>query len=200
MRSRIQLSAAVAIAFGLAASAGAQEAKTVAANAEIVKALTAAMEPGEGQKRLEFMVGTFDVKIRTWVDPSEAPVESRAVAVCQWVLGNRYVQNMLSGFVAGEPFNAIGYAGFDNVTNKYVATYMDSGSTGMEWFTGTMDPDGKLAKMTTTVYDEVSLEPRQAEMRLGIATNGDHVTELWQADGSGKLVKVIELQYTRRKS
>jgi hypothetical protein len=146
------------------------------------------------------MVGTFDVRIRTWLDPSQPPFESMAVANCTWVLGNRYVQMMLSGFVSGEPFDAIGYAGFDNVAKKYVSTYMDSGSTGMDWYSGTMDPDGKSAKLAATAYDAITLEPRQTEMRLRIGASGDHITELWQANKSGTLVKVMELEYTRRKS
>lgn len=168
-------------------------------NATIVKAMHDAMNPGEEQKRLEFLVGTFDVKIRTWVDPSKPPFESTATAVATWVLGNRYVQQMLAGHIMGEPWSGIGYAGFDNVAKKYVATYMDSGSTGMEWFTGALDEAGKLAKMTATIHDEVTGKPKTIELRLSIAA-GDHVTELWQGDPNGQMVKVMELQYTRKKS
>ena len=104
------------------------------------------MTPGEGQKKLDFLVGTYDVKVRTWVDPSKPPIESTATSVATWVLGNRYVQQMLAGYVMGEPWSGIGYVGFDNTTKKYVMTYMDSGSTGMEWYTGTMDAAGKARK------------------------------------------------------
>ena len=171
-----------------------------ARDAAIVKAMDNAMDPGEGQKKLEFLVGTFDVKVRVWLDPSKPPVESTATSIANWVLGNRYVQQMLSGYVMGKPWSGIGYAGFDNISKKYVATYMDTGSTGMEWYSGTMDPDGKLAKMTATIHDAITLKPTKAEMRLTIAANGDHITELWQADPSGKWIKVMELQYTRKKS
>jgi hypothetical protein len=184
-----------------AAGAAAQEKTAMSPNdAATVAALEKAMNPGEGQKKLEFMVGTFDVKIRTWVDPSKPPIESTATSVATWVLGNRYVQQMLSGHVGGEPWNGIGYAGFDNISKTYVATYMDSGSTGMDWFTGTMDADGKAAKMTATIHDAITLKPVKAELRLGIAANGDHTTSLWQAGAGGKMVKVMELQYTRKKS
>lgn len=200
MRGSVRVTALMAIVFGLAAGAAAQEVKSEAAKAAMVTALNNAMDPGEGQKKLEFLVGTFDVKIRTWIDPSKPPIDSMAVAVTTWVLGHRYVQTILSGFVMGEPFNGIGYAGFDNVAKRYQACYMDSGSTSMEWYTGVMDPDGKLAKMTATIYDAMTLKPTKAEMRLKIAANGDHITELWQADPSGKMVKVIEFQYTRKQS
>jgi len=187
------------LAFGLAASAGAQEANTPAANAEIVKALDNAMDPGEGQKKLDFMVGTFDVKIRVWLEPTQPAIESQAVSVHTWVLGHRYVQTMLSGFIMGEAFNAIGYVGYDNVAKKYVASEMDSGSTGMEWYSGAIAPDGKSAKLTTTIYGGITDKPIKVEMRLTMDPEGDHVTQLWQADASGKMYKTIELQYKRKK-
>jgi Protein of unknown function (DUF1579) len=81
-----------------------------------------------------------------------------------------------------------------------VACYMDSGSTGMEWYTGAMDPDGKSAKLTATIYDAMTRKPTQVEMRLSIAPDGSHQTELWKADPSGKMVKAIEVQYRRQAS
>ena len=201
MKGLCRLAAIGAVVLGLAFTAVGQE-KTakVPDKAATVAAMQNAMDPGEGQKKLEFMVGTFDVKIRTWVDPSKPPVESTASSVATWVLGKRFVQQMLSGHVGGEPWQGIGYAGFDNISKQYVATYMDSGSTGMEWFTGAMDADGKAAKLTATTHDAITLKPVKAEMRLGIAANGDHITSLWQAGAGGKMVKVMELQYTRKQS
>ena len=153
MKRHIQVAAVLVLALSLgpASGAAAQAPSLPRRTAAIVKAMEAAMNPGEGQKRLNFMVGEFDVKIRTWIDPSKAPFESRAVAVCKWVLGDRYIQQMLSGFVMGEPWSGIGYAGYDNVAKKYMATYMDSACTGMEWFTGAMAADGKSAKLTATI-------------------------------------------------
>jgi hypothetical protein len=196
MRVRIRIPAVVAIALGLAAGVFAQPAK---ADAPDVAALRQAMAPGKAHQQLEPLVGTFDVKVQVWVDPSQPPVESTAVSVSNWVLGKRYVQTMLSGFILEEPWSAISYAGFDNVTKRYVATYMDTGGTAMDWFTGTMSPDGKSATLTATVHDALTLEPVETEMRLRVTPDGDHVTEVWQSDGSGTPVKVLELQYTRRK-
>ena len=175
-------------------------ASQAAHDAAIVKAMDNAMDPGEGQKKLEFLVGNFDVRVLVWVDPSKPPIESRAVSVSTWVLGHRYIQQMLSGFVMGEAWSGIGYAGFDNVQGKYVVCYMDSGSTGMEWFTGAMAPDGKSAKLTATTYDEMTHKPTKVEMRLNITPDGQHQTELWQADPSGKMVKIMELDYRRQLS
>ena len=54
--------------------------------------------------------------------------------------------------------------------------------------------------MTATIADEVTGKPKTLELRLGIAANGDRVTELWEAGATGKMSKVMELQYTRKKS
>ena len=200
MRRLNRGAAAVAAVLALAGAAFAQDKAKAPNDAAIAADMEKAMTPGEAQKKLDFLVGTFDVKIRTWLDPSKPPYESTATSVATWVLGNRYVQQMLAGYIGGEPWSGIGYAGYDNVAKKYVATYMDTGSTGMEWYSGTMDPSGKLAKMTATIADEVTGKPRTLEMRLSIAPNGDHVTELWESDlAGGKMSKIMELQYTRKK-
>ena len=187
-------------AFGLAASAGAQVAITAADSKAIVKAMDAAMEPGDQQKRLDFMVGTFDVKVKVWINPGEPPIESTATGVASWVLGHRYIQQMLSGYIMGEAWNGIGYAGFDNVEGVYVACYMDTGSTGMEWYRGSMDPDGKSAKLTATIADAITLKPTKLEMRLTMSPDGNHVTQLWQEDLGGRMFESMELTFIRKKS
>jgi len=200
MRNRMWILTVITLVLGFVASVAAQEANTPAGAAAIVKAMDNAMEPGEGQKKLEFLVGTFDVKVLIWLEPSKPPIESTAVSVASWVLGHRYVQQMLSGFVLGEPWHGIGYAGYDNLAKTYVACYMDTGSTGMEWYTGAMDPDGKVATLTSTIYDAMTLKPTKLEMRLSIDPGGNHVTTLWQADPSGQMNKIMELQYKRKQS
>jgi len=204
MKKLRRMAILTAIVLGLAGPATAQTGKKGAGpappgSASLVKAMTNAMEPGEAQKKLDFLVGTFDVKIRTWVDPSKPPYESTATSIATWVLGGRYVQQMLAGNIMGEPWSGMGYAGYDNVAKKYVATYMDSGSTGMEWFSGAVSPDGKLAKLTATMTDDSTGKPVKVEMRLSVEANGDHVTEMWQAGPGDKMVKIMELQYARKK-
>ena len=201
MRSWNRIAALAGVVLSLAVSAAGQEkVRDATSDAAIARALETAMTPGEGQKKLEPLIGTFDVKVRTWLDPSKAPIESSATAVDTWVLGGRYVQQMLAGYIGGEPWSGISYAGYDNVTKKYVSTYMDTGSTGMEWYTGALDPDGTHGKMTATIADEVTGKPKTLELRLTIAANGDRVTELWEQQATGKMAKVLEFQFTRKKS
>jgi hypothetical protein len=163
------------------------------------KALESAMTPGEGQKRLEPMVGTFDVQIKTWVDPSKPPIESRATSVSAWVLGKRYIQSMLSGYVLDEPFNGIGYIGYDNASKTYQTAWMDTGSTGITWYTGKMGASGKSAIMKASVTNPLTAKATPVELRLTIAENGNHITEVWGQGNGTKMFKMMELRYTKTK-
>ncbi len=165
---------------GLAFATVAQEkAKKAPSEADIDAAMESAMTPGPAQQKLGFMVGTFDAKILSWTTPSHAPVEDTGVMIGNWVLGGRYIQMMLSGTVAGEPFNGIGYAGFDNTSKKYMATFMDTGSTGMEWYEGGFDASGKKATLKGSMHNPVTGKASPLEMRLTLDAAGNHVTQLW---------------------
>ena len=193
-----------AVVMALTNPVAAQDASKFAAGtranaAAVAQALEMAMTPGPGQARLEPMVGTFNVKIRSWVAPNKPPVESTAVSVSVWVLGHRYIQSMLSGYVLNEPFDGIGYTAYDNVSKTYQTAWMDSGSTGMTWYRGGFDGATKSARMKATVPNALTGKPTPLELRLSIAENGDHMTELWgQGDGSA-MFKMMELRYTRAK-
>ena len=193
-----------AVVMALTNPVAAQDANKFAAGtranaAAVAQALEMAMTPGPGQARLEPMVGTFNVKIRSWVAPNKPPVESTAVSVSVWVLGHRYIQSMLSGYVLNEPFDGIGYTAYDNVSKTYQTAWMDSGSTGMTWYRGGFDGATKSARMKATVPNALTGKPTPLELRLSIAENGDHMTELWgQGEGSA-MFKMMELRYTRAK-
>jgi hypothetical protein len=194
------LAAVSGAVLGLANPAFAGNADKKDAQATVnAKALESAMTPGEGQKRLEPMVGTFDVQIKTWVDPSKPPIESRATSVSAWVLGKRYIQSMLSGYVLDEPFNGIGYIGYDNASKTYQSVWMDTGSTGITWYTGKMGASGKSAIMKASVTNPLTAKATPVELRLTIEENGNHMTEVW-GQGHGTLMfKMMELRYTKTK-
>ena len=86
-----RIAALFAAIVSLAGPVCAQEAGKAAApsrmgGAALAQVLANAMTPGEGQKKLEPMIGTFDVKIRTWIDPSKPPVDSLAICINTLVL------------------------------------------------------------------------------------------------------------------
>jgi hypothetical protein len=190
-----------AAALGLANPAFAQDAgKPMAAkSAAVARAMDNAMTPGDYQKRLEPMIGSFDVRVLIWVDPGKPPIESSASAVSVWVLGNRFVQTMLVGGPSADAFNAIGYIGYDNAAKQYQAAWMDDGSTAMTLYTGGFSADGKSATMKASITNASTGKPTPLELRMSLGANGGHVTQLWGMGFGTKMFKMMELQYTRTK-
>lgn len=162
--------------------------------------LDAAMTPGPEQARLNDLVGSFDVTISIWVTPKSVAVISNAAAVSKWVLDGRYVQTSLSGYVGGQPYSAIGYAGYDNAGKVYQASWMDSASTAQTWYQGGFTPGSRSAVMTATAVNPVSGKPETLELRMTIDKDGNHVSELWGTGGGATAFKMMELRYVRSKS
>jgi hypothetical protein len=192
--------AVAATALGLAGPSLAQHANTaVSRAAAVARAMDNAMTPGDYQKRLEPMIGTFDVRVLIWVDPSKPPIESSASAVSVWVLGNRFVQTMLVGGPSADAFNAIGYIGYDNVAKAYQAAWMDDGSTAVTLYSGGFSADGKSATVKATVKNLLTGKPTPLELRMILGAGGGHVTQLWGQGLGTTMFKMMELQYTRTK-
>ena len=192
----------VAVLLVLAAPMTAQDtAKGAAApsQAAIDKALDNAMTPGEGQKKLDSMTGTFDVNVRTWADPAADPVEDTMTSVNSWQLGKRYVETKIKGTMGGEDFKGIGFYGYDNVAKEYQAAWMDNGSTGITWYTGGFDSSGTRATMKASVPNPLTGKATPLELRVTVGEDGNHVTEMWGTGLGDTMFKMMELRYTRKK-
>jgi hypothetical protein len=205
MKKLSRVAAVMAVLFGFAVGAAAQEkGKKAAAPVDEKAAMEAwqkAMTPGESQKKLAPMVGTFETKVRTWMDPdpTKPPEDTTGSSVNTWALGDRYVQMKYDGIMMGETLNGIGFIGFDNVSKKYVSTWIDTAGTGIMWSTGTMDASGKVISMKATVNDPGTGKPSPADTKITITDNDHHKLEMWGKGPAGKMVKIMEIEYTRKK-
>jgi hypothetical protein len=185
----------------LASAAAAQEKGKAPAAPMDEKAMMEMVEkagtPGEAHKKLEPMVGTFDAKVKSWMDPSKPPMESTGTSENTWVLGNRFVQMKYEGTFMGKPFSGMGFQGYDNVSKKYVGTWMDTMSTGMMNSTGTMS--GNVMKETSTMSDPVTGKLTRATTKVTVADNDHHSLEMWAPGPDGKNYKAMQIDYTRKK-
>jgi hypothetical protein len=62
-----------------------------------------------------------------------------------------------------------------------------------------MDKAGRTAVLSSTEATAAGSKPVKVEMRVSIAENGDHVTQLWGAPQGGKPFKMMELRSVRAK-
>jgi len=195
----VLVSAAIALAAALGAQESASKAPSSGDRARL-EALQKASTPGEPHKKLDALVGTFDTRVRSWIDPSKPPEDSTGTSVNSWVLGGRYVEQQFEGTMLGEPFTGIGYTGYDNIQKKYVSVWLDTAGTGMIYLIGSVDATGKTIAGRATMWDPVYAKPFPVESKLVITDRDHHSFELVGKAPNGRMSKLVEIQYTRKKS
>jgi len=197
------ISTLVVLALLVAAAAVAQDtpkADKAAQQKAAMDAMMRAATPGDAHKKLAPMVGTFDVKVKMWMEPGAAPMESSGKAVNEWVLGGRFVQQRFDGTFMGQPFSGIGYTGYDNVKHMYVGTWMDSMSTSvMSSSGGDPDPSGKTWRFAAMSMDPLSGESVNFDERMTLLDNDHQIFEMYGPGPDGTNFKMMELSYTRKK-
>lgn len=159
----------------------------------------AAGMPGESHKKLEPMVGSWNVTQKFWMEPGKEPVETQATSEHTWALGGRFVEQRFTGTMPGmdTSFEGRGFTGFDNVTGKFVGTWMDSLSTAMLSFEGTVSPCGKVLTFRgEQAAPGDKLVKYRYEVRIESADR--HTFTMWQSMGDAPEVKVMEAVYSKR--
>jgi hypothetical protein len=202
MKFRLAVGATLVLVLMASAASGGDKKKAPAGPPDekaMMEAMTKAATPGEPHKKLETMIGTWDTKVTMWMDPSKPPEESTGTSENRWVLGNRYVQQTFEGTFMGQPFSGIGYTGYDNITKKYTGTWMDTGSTSMMNMTGKAEADGKVMKFSGTMNDPMTGKACKLTSKVTVADNDHHTMEMWGPDPSGKVYKMMEITYARKK-
>jgi hypothetical protein len=158
-----------------------------------------AMTPGAYHKQLDAMVGTWDTKVTSYMAPGAPPMSSTGTSTNKWIMGGRYVEQRFKGSFMGQPFEGLGYTGYDNVSGKYWGTWMDNMSTGMMSSTGTASEDGKSYTFTATMNDPMTGQVSQSEERITVIDKDHHNFEMWGPGPDGKNFKMMQINYTRKK-
>ena len=165
-------------------------------------------KPGENQKLLAGLAGTWSYTVKFWMnpDPSAKPEESKGVATRKEVFGGRYFLLDVSGTMQmpgpdGKKkdftFKGTSLEGYDNVAKKFVATWADNMSTGIMMSEGTYDPATKTFTYTSETEMMPGMKTKIREV-LKVVDNDHHNFE-WYEDRGGQEVKTMEISYTRKK-
>jgi len=162
-------------------------------------AMMKAATPGAEHKKLASMVGTWDTKVTMWMAPGAPPQVSTGVSTNTKVLGGRYVQESFKGTFMGQPFSGIGYTGYDNITGQYIGTWMDTASTAMMTSTGKAEDD-KTFTFSSTMVDPMTKKPANFTTKMTVTDKNHHMMEMWGPAPDGTQYKMMEINYTRKKS
>ncbi len=198
----MKLKVCLVVALLIACSALAQEQKQPqmsAAEKAQMDAWQKYMTPGEGHKTLDQMIGTWDAKVTMWQAPGAPPAVSSGVSENHWVLGNRYIEERFTGTFMGMPFQGIGYTGYDNAKKQYFGTWIDNFGTGVMTSTGNTSDKGKTWTFKSVNTDPMTGKDMPGESRMTVADADHHTFEMFGPAPDGKMFKMMEIAYTRKK-
>lgn len=161
----------------------------------------AASQPGPMHRKLEAMVGEWDVAMTVWI-PGAQEMTIKGTCVKSMVFGGRFLKEELKtpNPVTQKMGDSVGYVGYDNATKMYQGVYLSDDMTGMIKYEGTLSDDGKTFTFAGTEADPTGKNPT---MKFKVVTTVDspdqHTMTYAYVMPDGSEVKAFKIVHTRKK-
>lgn len=170
--------------------------------AEDMQACLDAGMVGEKHKQLTSHEGKWMGTCTMWMAPDMPAMEPGACkAKITTVMDGRFAKWEFDGEMPGMgPYNAVGFFGFENGTQKYVSSWLDNHSTQILHGEGTASADGNTITWTYRYHCPIRKGP--ASMREIQTYSKDMITlETYMADPkSGKEYKMMRIEMKQASS
>ena len=190
---------AIALVAGLVqAQTGNQQPEMTPEQKAEMEAYMKAGAPGPQHQQMAASAGSYDLKVKSWHEAGQPPMEDMGTATRTMALDGRVVVEELNSTMMGSPFTGHGMMGFDNVTGKYWSTWNDSMSTGLMVSHGTCDAQGKSCTFTGSWNDPIKKAPVKARMTTRWTSPTSEIFEMFGPGKDGKEMKMLEITYTKK--
>jgi len=195
----IALTAAVAFVLAFATCpAQADNAKSITTAGSLVAALAEAGKPGAEHRKLQPFVGDWTFTMKFWADPSQSPAEMTGTIHRKWIMGDRFVQETVSGQCQGKSFEGLGLLGYDNAQKKFTSTRACGLCGTVMSGLSTCDASGTKFECGTEGTCPLTGEQVKGRDEVCIESDDKIVTRMFK-NIDGKEVKTMELISIRKK-
>jgi len=165
----------------------------------MMEKMAKAATPGAPHAMLTKMAGEWNCTVKYQMDPSQPWQESQSTAVITGLMDGRYIQEVDSGMMNGMPFSGMGVYGYDNVSGKYVSTWIDNFGTGIMTSVGSSDASGKVITWVGTMNDPMTGKPAKSRMVTTMTDDDHHTFEMFgMPPGGKKEMKMMTIDYVRK--
>lgn len=164
----------------------------------MMEAWQKAATPGaQHQQLIEQFAGQWDATITMWMDPAAPPMTEAGRSTNTAVLGDRHVRMDYRGQFMGQPFEGVGYSGYDNVTGQYVSSWMDNTSTGMHVSHGDYDAANRTYTYRSEMPDMMDPGGSVPVRETVKVVDADHHVMAWYETRDGEEHKTMQIEFTR---
>lgn len=169
-------------------------------SAEDMKAMMDAGKLGKMHEFLGKQVGVWQGENQMWMAPGAPPMKSNCTSTITSIMGGRYTKADVAGEIPGMgPFMGMGITGFDNVSQKFVGSWIDNHGTGIMNGVGELSKDGKTLSWNYTCNCPIT---KKSTVMRQIETYPDANTmtlEMFATDPkSGKEYKCMQIDFSKR--
>lgn len=181
--------------------AAASHGDDAAAGFEMTPEMMACIEagtPGEMHAWLMEGAGEWHGTSTMWMEAGAQPMTSEVTSTLTPIMDGRYLKVEYSGDMGGMPFQGMGINAFDNVSQKFQSTWIDSMSTGIMFGTGERSSDG--TQLTWEFTYNCPIQKKPVTMRQVETHNGANKMklEMFGPDmKTGKEYKMMEIAMER---
>jgi hypothetical protein len=165
-------------------------------------ACMAAGTPGKMHEHLAQAAGTWEGKVSSWMAPGMDAMTSECTSKISTIVDGRFTKCEIAGEMPGMgPFTGFGINGYDNVSKKFVSSWIDNCGTGIMTGTGDLSADGKTMTWTYTYNCPIRKKAttiRQVEKYTSPTTM---TLEMFGTDPKGgKEFKSLHIDFTKTSS
>lgn len=105
---------------------------------EAIKAMT----PGEHHQHIAMLVGEYVLKGKSWMEPGAEVMEFGGTRTAKMIFDGRYLEERVESEFMGMPFHGRGLLAYDNLTERYIYTWIDNMATSVTTAYGSCSKDG----------------------------------------------------------
>lgn len=171
--------------------------KSAAAMDPVMEAYMKAAQTGPFHANLKPLAGSWNCEVKMFMAPGE-PTVTKGTSERKWILDGRFLQETHNGTFMDKPFTGMGISGYDNITKKYVHSWIDSMGTGIMLSTGTADSSGKTFTYTSENPNPLTGQMEKMRMVTKILGDDKHTFEMYGPGPDGKEMKHMEIAYTKK--
>jgi len=132
-----------------------------------------------------------------WMKPGTEPQVAELKAVCEPILGGRYLVEKIEGSMMQMPFEGMSISGYDNIKGKHTTVWIDNMGTGTMLAEGECTDNCAVITERAVQTDPATGKDSKVKIVIRAIDKNKHVFEYYMVNDDGTEFMTMEITYTR---